>query len=187
MTFLNILTKLPLLAHAAATVAAFVAFNQIKARLDALYAASRHPVDYATGQTTFDAGKIKSYYAQMQDFGTLDIYAATQRFDFLFILSMAAFGGCLATLVARASRPGTIGRNLGLAAGISLLTGCVMDVLENLISFALLANPQGFADWLALPYSAFAALKFAAITLAMGMVLASAVFAVVARLTRRTT
>jgi len=36
-----------------------------------------------------------------------------------------------------------------------------MDVLENLVSFVMLSNPTGFADWLVVPYSSFAVAKFA--------------------------
>ena len=36
-----------------------------------------------------------------------------------------------------------------------------MDVLENAVSFVMLSNPTGFADWLVVPYSSFAVAKFA--------------------------
>lgn len=38
---------------------------------------------------------------------------------------------------------------------------CVMDIFENLTSFIMLANPTSFADWLIVPYSSFATVKFA--------------------------
>ena len=37
----------------------------------------------------------------------------------------------------------------------------IMDALENLVSFLMLTNPTGFADWLIYPYSSFAVAKFA--------------------------
>ena len=40
------------------------------------------------------------------------------------------------------------------------MVGALADAVENLISFAMLADPQGFADWIALPYSAFAVLHY---------------------------
>ena len=43
------------------------------------------------------------------------------------------------------------------------------DALENVISFAMLANPTGFADWIALPYSAVASFKFAGMTAGMAL------------------
>jgi len=47
--------RLLLWAHGFATIAAFGMFQAAKSALDASYAASGHPVDYATGQTSFDA------------------------------------------------------------------------------------------------------------------------------------
>ena len=77
---------LPIWAHTGAAVATVVGFNWIKARLDASYAASQHPVDYGTGQTAFNGATIKGYYAHMIETGTLDIYRTTQLIDFGFSL-----------------------------------------------------------------------------------------------------
>lgn len=165
--------SLPLIIHAGATALAFAAFQGAKSVLDASYAASNHPVDYATGQTTFDAARIKGFYAHMQDLGTLDIYVRTQIIDFAFIGAVMVLGLLLGTLVARLGRKGGYGRRLGFVAAGLAMTGACMDAAENLVSFVMLANPQGFADVLALPYSAFASVKFAMLTLAMLSVLAS--------------
>lgn len=182
MTLFTRLTQMPLMAHGAATAVTFGAFLAVKNKLDALYAASRHPVDYATGQTTFDAERIKGFYAHIQQLETLDVYIQTQQFDFLFILCVAALGLTLGTLVARMSAPGTWGRRLGFAAAGLALAGATMDALENLTSFVMLADPQGFALWLALPYSGFAAIKFALLALAMLEVVLSAVAGGLSRL-----
>ncbi len=178
-------TTLSLWTHAGAAVATFVGFNWIKARLDASYAASKHPVDYATGQTTFNGEAIKGYYAQMLELGTLDIYRMTQLIDFGFILAMACMGIFVCTLVARASRKGSWGRRIGLFAGLCALVGAICDAIENGWSFIMLANPTDFAKWLALPYSAFASIKFALITMGMLALFASIVLAVAGRLTKQ--
>lgn len=164
-------TRLPLLAHGAATLAAFGLFQMAKARLDASYAASGHPVDYATGQTTFDAAQIKGYYAAMEAQGTLDVYVRTQIIDFGFILGVALFGWLLGTLLARGDWRGRWGRRLGLGTAACALLGAGMDSAENLISFVMLADPQGFAGWLALPYSGAAVAKFICLTSAMACAL----------------
>jgi hypothetical protein len=60
-----------------------------------------------------------------------------------------------------------------------------MDALENLTSFVMLADPQGFADLLALPYSGFAVVKFALITAGMAAVLISLALTATGRLSGR--
>ena len=67
----------------------------MKSRLDASYAASGNPADYATGQLAFDARIIESYYARMIEAGTLPVYLQTQFIDFGFI---AAMGGLYVAL-----------------------------------------------------------------------------------------
>lgn len=179
------IAALPVPVHLAATAATFVGFNWIKARLDQSYAASNHPVDYATGQTTFDGDAIKGFYAHMSDLGTLDVYRTTQLIDFGFITMIACMGLFFATLIARAARDGSWGRWFGLTAGLCAVFGAVCDAIENGWSFVMLADPAGFANWLALPYSGFASLKFAFITAAMGCLLLSLLCAATGRLSRR--
>lgn len=186
---MNALTKplfsLPIWGHAAATIASFAGFQKVKAALDASYAASRHPVDYATGQTSFDAARIKGFYAHMQTEGTLDIYWRTQMIDFGFLALLGLSGLLLGCLVARFGRDNSWARRMGLIAAACFVAGACMDALENLTSFVMLADPQGFADWLALPYSGFAVVKFALITAGMGAVLISLALTATGRLMRR--
>jgi len=178
-------TTLPVWVHAACATGTVGFFQWIKGRLDAGYAASGHPVDYFTGQTAFSGPVVKEYYGHMQDAGTLDIYVRTQMIDFGFILAMIGIGVFVFTLLARAGRAGSFSRRVGLLAGLSIVTGALCDAIENGISFIMLANPAGFADWLALPYSTFASVKFALITLGMALILLSLVTALSGRLLRR--
>jgi len=43
----------------------------------------------------------------------------------------------------------------------------ISDAIENLISFILLASPLDFPNWLAIPYSAVAVIKFGFWTIGM--------------------
>lgn len=160
-------TALPLWAHIGLAAAAFAGFQAVKARLDASYAASNHPVDYATGQLAFDADTIEGYYAAMQAKGSLDVYWTTQMIDFGFIVSVMAVGLLLGTLVARLGPVGSMGRKLGFAAAGLAIAGAGFDALENLLSFAMLQDPAQIAQPLALIYSSAAAVKFGLLTLAM--------------------
>ncbi len=65
------------------------------------------------------------------------------------------------------------------------MAGAICDAVENLISFVMLANPQGFADWIAPPYSGFAVVKFAMITAAMLALIVSAVLILAGRVVKR--
>jgi hypothetical protein len=173
----SVLLRLPLAAHLGATALAFGGFQWIKSRLDASYAASGHPVDYATGQLAFDAQMIESYYARMIEAGTLPVYVQTQFLDFGFIAAIMTmsvlFGTLTARLGARINRPGVWGWWAGLAAALLGVAGASFDVLENLLSFVMLDRPQAIPQPLALAYSTAAAAKFALLTSAMLSVLVS--------------
>lgn len=177
--------NLPVAAHIALAFGSFIWFQWAKGKLDASYAASLHPVDYMTGQTSFSGEKIKGFYAVMAQAGTLDVYVTTQLIDFGFILGFVGIGLFACTLIARLSRGSSIGQKLGLFAAGAFLLGALCDAIENLWSFVMLANPATFADWLALPYSAFAVLKFGFITLGMALVIASIVCALLGRVLKR--
>lgn len=162
--------------HTALAVGSVVALGATNTALDASYASSRHPVSYAEGQLAFDGATIKGYYAHMTELGTLDTYVATQLIDFGFIASVAAVGVFLATRIARAHGTGRAAMAAAVAA-ILLLTGAALDALENAISFVMLADPTGFPDLLAIPYSSAAALKFLCITAGMALFGGSALLA----------
>ena len=185
LKLLNRVASLPLWIHAAATVATVAAFEWTRGWHEASYAASRHPVDFATGQTAFSGEKIKTYFAHMQKAGTLDVYWTTQVIDYGFILAIAGMGLFVCTFVARFSRGGSWGRRLGLLAGAAVVLGAACDAIENVWSFVMLADPAGFADWLAVPYSAFASLKFAAIALGMVAAIGSLAAGAVGRVLKR--
>lgn len=174
-------TDLPVAAHIALAVISILWFQWAKGKLDASYAASLHPVDYITGQTRFSGDTIKGYYAAMTDTGTLDIYVRTQMVDFGFILGFLGIGLFVCTLIGRLSRDGGIGRFIGFLAGLAFVVGGISDIIENGWSFVMLANPSTFADWLAIPYSTFAVLKFGLINLGMVLALVSLLAAVVGR------
>ncbi len=159
--------SLPVIAHAFLAACSIAGFVLIKPVLDASYAASLHPVDYATGQLAFNGGTIKGYYAHMKQVGTLDIYWQTQFIDFAFIAAMFCLGIFFFTLVARLSQRGTWGQRIGIIATFAAMAGALSDSIENLISFVMLTSADTFPNWLALAYSGFAAVKFILITTAM--------------------
>lgn len=181
------LSELSVRRHGLLAIAAVLLLGVVNVFLDASYAASNHPVAYAEGQTTFSGPEIKGFYAVMEEAGTLDRYWQTQFIDFGFIAMMIVVGVALGHLFARLNRPGSLPARLGRMAALLIPFGAVFDVIENLVSFVLLADPQGFPDWLAIPYSTAAVIKFLLIGLGMLALLGSIIGSIVARFVGRGT
>lgn len=171
--------------HTALATLSILWFQWINVKITASYAASKHPVDYFTGQTSFNAQTIKGYYAAMTDTQTLDVYVRTQIIDTGLILGFACLGLFVCTLIARLSRVGSFGSKAGLFSGVSYILGAVCDAIENGFSFIMLSDPADFANWLAAPYSLFASVKFAFITLAMALALISLILGIVGRIMKK--
>lgn len=182
--------SLSLRSHILATLASFAAFQGTRITLDGLYAASGHPVDFATGQLAFSGETIFGYYEAMRAGGTFGIYVQTQLFDFAFIASVIAFGICFGILLARFGAGSKTVQMMGIGAGFFAFAGGTLDGLENLMSFWLMQFSAGIPEALALIYSSFAALKFASLTAAMALALAALLMGAIAgglRLLRRAT
>ncbi len=170
--------------HAIVAGGALFALGISNAVLTSSYEASNHPVGYAEGQLAFDGATIQGYYAHMSSLDTLDTYVATQLIDFGFIAAVAAVGTFCATLIARGFGRGSLGRWAASFAGLLLIVGAGFDTLENLISFVMLADIDGFARWIAIPYSSAAAVKFTAIGAGM-LLLGASLLGLVAKGIRR--
>ncbi len=128
--------------------------------LEKSYTASKFPVPYFVQQTSFDSLKMKEWYAFMIDQNTFGIYFRTQLIDFLFIASVIIAGFCLWTLIARIFKtaPGLF--KLANVLAFALPMAGAFDILENIVSFFMMANPHHFHDFQVIPYSSFAVLKF---------------------------
>jgi len=160
-----LINKLSTKQHIAATVAAVVTLGIANTIINALYEASKFPVPFAEGQTSFNGDQIKAWYAVMSTEGTLDIYIDTQLFDFVFMAAMASFGLLGGSLTVRlANGEGTlrkITRWFGHFARLALPIGAGFDAIENLFSFIMLAQPETFANFWATLQSSAAVAKFA--------------------------
>jgi hypothetical protein len=151
---------------AAGTVLAYV-FNFFASQwLNASYARSLFPVPYFEAQLSFDAAKIKGWYAYLMEHNTLDVYVQTQNIDFLFIASVLVLHFVALLLISRLFASGSRARRWLVWAAVLSASAPLFDALENAVSYVMLANPTQFADGWALLYSSFAAAKFAGFTLA---------------------
>lgn len=134
--------------------------------LDKSYIASKYPVPFYEGQTTFDAAITKSHYQVLIDEGTLGVFWQTQFIDFIYLMMTFIFTFLVMAAIYKMFSYGKLNESDKLQKfswfmALTMPLNAVMDMFENLTSFIMLSNPLGFADWLIYPYSSFAVAKFA--------------------------
>jgi len=142
-----------------AGIAALVVQNLVLAVLNAVYAASAYPVPYFVGQTSFSAEKLEGWFAVMIDGGTLGTYWLAQFVDLGFIAATLITHALVLALIARLQAEG-VWRRIALVMLAIGIAAPLFDVLENLTSFVILANPMDVSQPAAIVYSSFAVLKF---------------------------
>ena len=141
--------------------------------LEKSYLKSKFPVPYFVQQTSFDAVKMKEWYAFMIQENTLSTYYKTQLFDFVFILSVIIAGFTFWTFVSNLHSKNSWFRKSGYFFAFSLPFAGIFDILENIISFLMLAKPTEFVNDLIIPYSTFASIKFGFWTIGLVWLLVS--------------
>lgn len=129
--------------------------------LDGLYTLSQFPVPFFVGQTTFNAVELKGYYAVLLELGTLDRYIGVQIADYAFMVTVFISFFALMAAIYRSLPKHNGLQTFARAMLVIAPLAAVFDAVENAVSFVMLANPTGFADWLVYPYSSFAVIKFA--------------------------
>lgn len=162
--------------HALIVVVSFTVLGAVNGILNTLYAASKHPVGYAEGQTSFSAQQIEAWYGAMDASSTLDTYLYTQIFDYAFMVTLAGFAIALASAITRGLPRASALRKTALTGATAVLAGATFDAIENLWSFAMIAMfnaSNAIPSWLAVVYSATAVAKFVAITIGGVLLIAS--------------
>lgn len=135
--------------------------------LESLYEKSKFSVPYFEAQTSFDATKIKVWYQELIDYGTMDIYYQTQYFDFVFIATVIAMGFFVWMFFGSILSKSSWFYEKRFYMSIFLPLAGLFDILENMVSFFMLANPTNFNDNLVYFYSGCASLKFLCWTIAL--------------------
>ena len=121
---------------------------------------ARFPGSLFTAQLAFDADLIRTQYATLIANGTMSTYITAQILDYLFIIGLGAFGYFLHVAIARAHSEGSTWHKVARVAGLLVVTSASFDAIENIASFMMLADPTGFAPWLAPLYSSLATAKW---------------------------
>lgn len=149
---------------AVALVVAGLAAVAAQIWLQATFATVDHPVPLGTANTTADPATLRGWYATLAAQGTLDRMVATELVDLAWIAALAAVA-VLATRLAAHSlrrRNPPVSRLLTRAAPWTALAPG-LDLVENTLSLAMLADPTGFPDALAPAHAAVSWLKLAAV------------------------
>lgn len=124
------------------------------------FAATHYPVSLLEGQLAFSGSAIKSHYAALLAQGTFDRFVLTQIIDFVWIIGLMLTLFFAHIAIARGQPAGSKWQRLALRLAVVAPLIAASDALENAVSFFMLADPQGFPDWLAPLYSGLAAVKW---------------------------
>ena len=128
--------------------------------LENSYEASKFPVSYFEQQTSFDAIMMKQWYSVMIQEWTFQTYIQTQFIDFVFIFFVILFWYTLWYFVNSFHNPKWFIYKIWSKLTWSLPIAGFFDILENLVSFFMIYNPENFNHFLVIPYSTFAVIKF---------------------------
>ncbi|EGF89425.1 hypothetical protein ABI_38390 [Asticcacaulis biprosthecium C19] len=175
----SLLSRFPLWVWWISAIALVAVSQFAQHELDALYKLSQFPVSFFEGQTSFDAAKVKSWYAILAERGTFGTYVWVQVFDYGYMLTVFAAFFTLMAAVYRSLPAKSWARGVAKAMIVIAPMAPLFDALENLVSLVMLADPLSFADWLVYPYSTFACLKFAIYGLTYLWAIAGVVIALV--------
>jgi hypothetical protein len=119
-------------------------------------ALSGFPAEIFSSQLSFNGDLMKSYYA-VTDIG---LYRVTALLDYIFMVGYGAIIFSLSILIARrygkASKVGKISVIIGFCG---IVAACC-DGIENIFILAMLSDPIGFPNYLALSHSVFALIKW---------------------------
>ena len=145
---------------------------------------AKFPGTLFQAQLAFRGETIKAQYATLIDQGTLGTYVTAQIIDYAWIfgLMLTLFFTHLA--IARAqTNPGW--RNFALSLAVIAPAIASADAFENLVSFFMLATPQGFPSWLAPVYSSLAAIKWGWSVIGVSILVVEVIALLLIRLGRR--
>lgn len=127
----------------------------------AVFAASDFPGTLFETQLAFRAETLREQYATLTAQGTFGTYVAAQVVDFVFIIGLLSTLFFSHVAIARGQRHHARWCDLALRLAVIAPLIASADVIENLISFVMLARPETFPAFLAIAYSSVAAVKWA--------------------------
>jgi hypothetical protein len=131
------------------------------------FAASGDAVPIMTSQLSFSDVYLKWQYSMMSVAG-LEDYRIAQTFDYLYMLSYGLLSFSLALIIGRKFNEGSAWRSMGCLFAVLGPVAACCDGIENLFILLTLTDPTGFPAGWAIAHSAFAAIKWMLLFVAVG-------------------
>jgi hypothetical protein len=122
------------LAVVALLLMSYVFYFYASSTLTKSYEESLFPVPYYEAQMSFDAEKIKGWYAFLIEHNTFDKYLYTQHIDFIFMVSVLLLHFFALLLVSRLFPSSSRWRSGMIVFAIISSLAPIADALENLVS-----------------------------------------------------
>lgn len=116
-------------------------------------------------QLGFNAEIIRSYFSLMNP-TDLGLFITANLTDYLFMLFYGIFFFSAARLISWNYKRG-FPKRIGLSLAWVGVIAAVLDGIENVFLLSMVADPVGFAGWLAIAHSSFALAKFLFMYVAM--------------------
>lgn len=120
---------------------------------------SGYEMNVMQSQLSFNGSILKSSYAIMVLYGTIDSYRIAQILDYGFMITYAVLVFCLAFNQAR-KLPPSLMKKAGYILGFGGILAAIFDAIENAFILLTLTDPLRFPDWWAVAHSAFALPKW---------------------------
>ncbi len=131
------------------------------------FMASGDKTPMLTSQLSFSDMYLRWQYSFMST-TQLENYRIAQSFDYLFMVSYGMFAFSLALIIGRKYGEDSSWRKMGCLFAVLGPVAACCDAIENVFILLTLTDPTGFPAWWAIAHSAFAAVKWTILIVAIG-------------------
>lgn len=118
---------------------------------------SGNPGNVMESQLSFSAAYMRDYYDNIEN---IELYRIGETIDYGFMVSYGLLIISLALIIARKFDEGNFWRNSGYSLVPLGILAALLDAVENAFILAMLTDPSGFPDILAIMHSTFALIKW---------------------------
>nr|MDO8085167.1 hypothetical protein [Candidatus Sigynarchaeum springense] len=129
-----------------------------------------------TSQLSFNNMYLRYQYSLIIAAGGLENYRIAQSFDYLFMVSYGMFAFALALVIGRKFGEDTTWRKMGCLFAVLGPVAACCDAVENVFILLTLTDPAWFPAWWATAHSAFAAVKWTILLVAIGWAAAATLY-----------
>jgi len=124
-------------------------------------------------QLGFNGVYIKSMFSLMSN-EELSIFILANLFDYVGMIAYGSFLFSSTLTLTRNLQEGSVWQKIGYIISIFGILSACSDGIENIFLLLMASAPLTFPNWLAIPHSFFALVKFILLYIAMGWVVLTA-------------